>query len=121
MGIAAVGNWLFNFAIGLFVPPGFRNITYKIFIIFGILCFGSACQTFFTYPETAQKTLEEIEILFSPDGPKPWKTKPGDSRLDAEILNVLAEKERGMSTTEYVEKVRHEKLERAEETVVQHV
>ena len=35
MGIAAIGNWLFNFALGLFVPPGFRNITYKIFIIFG--------------------------------------------------------------------------------------
>jgi len=90
-----------------FVPPGFRNITYKIFIIFGILCFGSATQTFFTYPETAGKTIEEIEVLFSKDGPHPWKTRPGDSRLDAEIAQVV-EAKRGMSTAEYAEHVKAE-------------
>lgn len=47
-GIAAVGNWLFNFAIGLFIPPAFRNITWKLFIVFGTLCFGGAIQFFFT-------------------------------------------------------------------------
>ena len=52
MGIAAIGNWLFNFALGLFLPPAFRNIQYKIFVIFGILCFGAATQCYFTYPET---------------------------------------------------------------------
>ncbi|RVX74479.1 hypothetical protein B0A52_01605 [Exophiala mesophila] len=26
MGIAALGNWLFNFALGLYIPPGFQNI-----------------------------------------------------------------------------------------------
>jgi len=52
MGIAAVGNWLFNFALGFFIPPGFRNITWKMFIVFGTLCIGAAIQTFFTYPET---------------------------------------------------------------------
>lgn len=55
MSLAAVANWLFNFALGLFVPPGFRNITYKIFIIFGVLCIGAAVQAFFTYPETCGK------------------------------------------------------------------
>lgn len=92
MSLAAVANWLFNFALGLFTPPAFRNITYKIFIIFGILCFAAAVQAFFTYPETCGKTLEEIEILFSSDGPKPWKTKPGGSRLDAEIQRVIDRK-----------------------------
>ena len=64
---------------------------------------------------------EEIEILFAHDGPKHRKIKPGDSRLDQEILNVLAEKGRGMSASEYVKKVKHEKHERVEETTVQHV
>jgi hypothetical protein len=116
MGIAAVGNWLFNFALGLFVPPGFRNITWKIFIIFGILCFGAATQCYFTYPETAGKTIEEIEVLFSKEGPHPWKTKPGDSRLDAEIAHVV-EAKRGMSTGEYVEQVEAEKRESADNKV----
>lgn len=56
MSLAAVANWLFNFAIGLFVPPAFLNITYKIFIIFGVLCVAAAVQAYFTYPETCGKT-----------------------------------------------------------------
>ncbi|KAK2743289.1 hypothetical protein FQN55_007482 [Onygenales sp. PD_40] len=88
MGLAAVGNWLFNFALGLFVPPGFANITWKLFIIFGVLCIGAAVQVFFTYPETCGKTIEEVEEMFSNGGPKPWNTKPGDSKLDVLIEQV---------------------------------
>ena len=95
MAFAAIGNWLFNFALGLFVPPAFHNISYKTFIIFGVLCFGSAVQTFFTYPETAGKTLEEIEWMFSKEGPRPWQTRVGESRLDAEIQLVKEKVDRG--------------------------
>lgn len=98
MGIAALGNWLFNFALGLFVPPVFIKITYKIFIIFGILCFGTAVQAFFIYPETSGQTIEEIKLLFAPDGPAPWKTKAG-SRLDAEIHTVIDRKAGGGAGT----------------------
>jgi hypothetical protein len=38
-----------------------------------------------SYPETAGKTLEEIEIMFQKGGPHPWHTKPGNSLLDAKI------------------------------------
>jgi len=92
MGIAALGNWLFNFAIGLFIPPGFQNISWKLFIVFGVLCFGAAAQAFLLYPETAGKSLEEIEEMFSPGGPKPWHTKPGNSKLDAVIAEVTERK-----------------------------
>ena len=92
MALAAVANWLFNFAIGLFIPPAFANISWKTFIIFGVLCIGAAIQAFFTYPETAGKSLEEIEILFSRGGPKPWHTKVGESRLDAEVQRVKEER-----------------------------
>ncbi|KAG4030203.1 hypothetical protein MFRU_013g02220 [Monilinia fructicola] len=101
MSLAAVSNWLFNFALGLFTPPAFRNITYKIFIIFGVLCLASAVQTFFTYPETCGKTIEEIEVLFGRGGPRPWATKPGGSRLDGEIQAVIERKARGGEAYEY--------------------
>ncbi len=81
--------------VGLFVPPAFANITYKTFIIFGVLCFGAAVQAFFTYPETCGKTLEEIEIMFSKGGPRPWNTRPGGSRLEAEIQAVINRKAGG--------------------------
>ncbi|KAI5285398.1 hypothetical protein KEM55_000675 [Ascosphaera atra] len=88
MGISATGNWLFNFALGFFVPPGFLNIKYKLFIIFGVLCTVSAIQAYFTYPETCGKSIEEIEELWRPGAPKPWQTKKGGSKLDEMVEEV---------------------------------
>jgi hypothetical protein len=62
--------------------------------VFGVLCLGAAIQAYFTYPETAQKSVEEIEILFRKGGPKPWQTRVGESRLDAEI-ELLRERKQG--------------------------
>ncbi|KAL4740117.1 hypothetical protein BDV11DRAFT_169460 [Aspergillus similis] len=83
LGIAAIGNWLFNLTLGLYIPPGFRNIICKLFILFGAMCVLAAIHFFFTYPGTCDKTLEESEEMFAPGGPKPWHTKPGCSKLDA--------------------------------------
>ena len=76
-----------------------------------MLCFGAAVQAFFTYPETAGKTIEEIEMLFARGAVKAWKTKPGGSLLDEKIerLKVLprgigdakGEKEGGVAQREY--------------------
>ncbi|EMD91446.1 hypothetical protein COCC4DRAFT_57526 [Bipolaris maydis ATCC 48331] len=90
MGIAATGNWLFNFAIGLFIPPAFLNIKWGLFIVFGVLCLLAATQFFFTYPETCGKTLEEIEVLFSKDGPHAWQTKKGSEHIGQNTENVAA-------------------------------
>lgn len=85
MGIAALGNWLFNFALNMFLPPAFINIKWRIFIVFGVLCIGAAVWFFLLYPETCGKTIEEIEIMFSKEGPRPWQTRKGESRLHKEV------------------------------------
>lgn len=99
MSIASIGNWLFNFALGLFVPPAFHNITWKTFIIFGVLCFGAAAQAYVSYPETACKSLEEIEEMFKSGGPRPWNTKVGHSRLDRMIEEVEEQHRQGSTTS----------------------
>lgn len=71
-----------NVSRGLYIPPGFQNIKYGMFIVFGAMCVLAAIQFYFTYPETCNKSLEEIEEMFSPTGPHAWHTKPGGSRLD---------------------------------------
>lgn len=93
MGMASLSNWLFNFALGLFLPPGFINIQWKIFIVFGVLCLVFAVWVYALYPETCGKTLEEIEFLFSSQGPHAWNTRKGDSRLEEEIEAVKHRKE----------------------------
>ena len=92
MAIAAFGNWIFNFALGMFIPPAFKNIAGNSFVVFGCLCVGAAVLAFFLYPETAKKSLEEIEEMFRPGGPRPWKTKVGQSRLDDEMGHVQERK-----------------------------
>lgn len=61
MGIAAIGNWLFNFAIGLFIPPAFINIRWKLFIVFGVLCLGGAAQFYLTYPEVTFPNFHAVQ------------------------------------------------------------
>ena len=79
------------------MPPAFGNISWKTFIIFGVLCFAAALQAFLFYPETARKSLEEIEIMFSPEGPRPWKTRPGDSLLDGRIDALREMRQQGVA------------------------
>jgi hypothetical protein len=85
----------FNAAIGLFIPPAFRNIKYGLFLLFGAFCVLGAAQFFFTFPETCGKTIEEIEALFSRGGPHAWNTKKGSERLQHEIDDVAHAQAKG--------------------------
>lgn len=75
------GNWIFNFALGYFLPPAFENITWKTYIVFATFCVVMTIHVFFLFPETAGKPLEEVTEMFEdPRGPKyigtpAWKTK----------------------------------------------
>jgi hypothetical protein len=104
---------LFNFAIGLFIPPAFLNIRWRLFIVFGTLCFAAAIQFWFTYPETCGKTIEEIEVLFSDDGPRAWRTKKGSERLHEEVAAVKT-KEEARSSIEKDERSVHQETKPGE-------
>jgi hypothetical protein len=69
-------NWTFNFALSWFVPSAFVNIKWKTFIVFGCFLVAMTFHFFFCFPETAGKTLEEIEDIFTAKTPA-WKTKVG--------------------------------------------
>lgn len=73
VGISTATNWIFNFALAFFVPPAFTNITWKTYIVFGVFCATMTIQVFFMFPETAGRSLEEVDMLFERNV-KPWKT-----------------------------------------------
>lgn len=81
VALATSANWAFNFALGYFVPPAFVNIKWETYMLFGVFCVLMFIHVFFMFPETAGKTLEEVEDLFTdPDGlpfigTPAWKTK----------------------------------------------
>lgn len=89
VALATSGNWAFNFALAYFVPPAFANITWKTYVLFAVFCFTMFWHVFFCFPETANKTLEEVADIF--DDTKPgaikyigqpaWKTRVDRSNI----------------------------------------
>lgn len=73
VALSTSANWAFNFALAYFVPVAFAQITWKTYVIFAVFCFTMFWHVFFLFPETANKTLEEVADIF--DDTKPGATK----------------------------------------------
>ncbi|KAL2836801.1 general substrate transporter [Aspergillus pseudodeflectus] len=84
VGLSAAGNWIFNFALAYFVAPAFTNIQWRTYIIFGVFCTVMTFHVFFMYPETAERSLEEIDLMFD-SGVKAWETAKMHGRFGEQI------------------------------------
>lgn len=74
VSLCTSANWIFNFALSYFVPPAFVNIKWKVYILFGVFLTTMIIHIFFLFPETAGKSLEEVEEMFL-SNTKAWQTK----------------------------------------------
>jgi len=62
--LATSANWAFNFMVVMITPVAFANIDYQTYIIFAVInAFIVPCVYFF-YPETAYRSLEEMDEIF---------------------------------------------------------
>lgn len=57
-------NWIMNYAVVQVTLPGTTNLGYKFWIIWAVICFSFIPITYFFYPETANRTLEDIDRFF---------------------------------------------------------
>ncbi|TGJ79755.1 hypothetical protein E0Z10_g9010 [Xylaria hypoxylon] len=63
--VSTCTNWLFNFFIVLITPVLVTNIGWGTFLFFAILNATFIPVIYFFYPETARRSLEEIDIIFA--------------------------------------------------------
>ncbi|KAJ2649996.1 hypothetical protein IWW40_002706 [Coemansia sp. RSA 1250] len=70
--VTTASNWLFNFVIGLVSPILIKRITWGLDLIFALIMFASVAIVFLFFPETKNRTLEEMEFIF---GGSPWAHK----------------------------------------------
>ncbi|SPO24836.1 probable sugar transporter [Ustilago trichophora] len=64
-GISTSANWLFNFMVVMVTPIMFYNIGYQTYVVFAVLNFVILVVTFFIFPETAGRSLEEMSAIFA--------------------------------------------------------
>jgi hypothetical protein len=57
-------NWFVNFWFALYLPTAMAEISWKLYMIFMTFCFLMAIVVFLFYPESAGKSLEEMDFLF---------------------------------------------------------
>ncbi|OUM52247.1 hypothetical protein BVG19_g1417 [[Candida] boidinii] len=72
-GVSTAGNWLFNFMVVMITPVAFENIGSYTYTIFAAINFLMVPTVYFLYPETAGRSLEEMDRIFAACDPwKPW-------------------------------------------------
>lgn len=62
--LSTSGNWIFNFMVVMITPVAFNNIGYQTYIIFAVINAFMFPAVYFFYPETAYRSLEEMDAIF---------------------------------------------------------
>ncbi|KAI4182795.1 MAG: hypothetical protein LQ348_004803 [Seirophora lacunosa] len=57
-------NWIWNFLVVMITPVSFASIGYKTYIIFAVINAALFPAVWFFYPETAYRSLEEMDSIF---------------------------------------------------------
>ncbi|KAK0730914.1 sugar transporter, partial [Lasiosphaeris hirsuta] len=63
--ISTCTNWMFNFFVVMIVPIMITNIGWGTYIFFAVMNALFLPIIWFLYPETARRSLEEIDIIFA--------------------------------------------------------
>jgi sugar porter (SP) family MFS transporter len=62
--LSTSANWIFNFLVVMITPIAFNTIGYQTYIIFAVINAFMVPATYFFYPETAYRSLEEMDNIF---------------------------------------------------------
>ncbi|KAI9810486.1 MAG: hypothetical protein M1827_006262 [Pycnora praestabilis] len=65
--LAMATNWIMNYMVVQVTPPGIANLGWKFWIVWAVICASFIPTTYFLYPETANRTLEDIDRFFETD------------------------------------------------------
>lgn len=67
--LAMATNWICNYMVAQVTPPGIANLGYRFWIIWAVICASFVPITYLFYPETANRSLEDIDRFFE-DNPR---------------------------------------------------
>ncbi|KAJ5953544.1 hypothetical protein N7454_000440 [Penicillium verhagenii] len=62
--LSTSSNWIWNFMVVMITPVAFANIGYKTYVIFAVINAFIVPVVYFFFPETTNRSLEEMDMLF---------------------------------------------------------
>jgi sugar porter (SP) family MFS transporter len=72
-GLSTAANWSLNFMVVMITPVAFNTIGVYTYVIFAAMNGLMYFVVYFLYPETAHRSLEEIDDIFADSNPwTPW-------------------------------------------------
>jgi hypothetical protein len=96
--------------------PGIQNLGYKFWIIWAVICFAFIPITYLFYPETANRSLEDIDRFFETQPAimvhrnklavqlyRPVEFIELDARIARGEAGNLGKQRRGSASTEHIE------------------
>jgi hypothetical protein len=63
--LSTASNWVFNFLVVMITGPAFENISWGTYIIFAVLNALLVPCVYFFFPETAGRSLEDMDVVFA--------------------------------------------------------
>jgi len=86
VALSTCSNWFNNFIIGLITPPLIQKSPYGAFAFFAVFSFLSGVWTWFFVPETARRTLEDMDAIWGDEAGKRDR-----ERVDAAVMRLERE------------------------------
>ena len=85
MSLSTAFNWMCNFALTFFTPPGFKNIQWKVHCIYGTFCLTALIHVFLLFQESRGKSLEEMDDVFNNQSIWAFRVDAAESRFTADV------------------------------------
>ncbi|KZT28010.1 general substrate transporter [Neolentinus lepideus HHB14362 ss-1] len=63
--LSTASNWTFNFLVVMIVGPAFNSISWGTYLVFAALNFITLPIVYFFFPETAGRSLEDMDIIYA--------------------------------------------------------
>ncbi|KAG8216402.1 general substrate transporter [Butyriboletus roseoflavus] len=63
--LSTASNWIFNFMVVMVTGPSFNNISWGTYIVFAALNAFIIPVVYFFFPETAGRSLEDMDVIFA--------------------------------------------------------
>ena len=87
VALGVSSHWISNFVVVYVTPTAIANLQYRLYIIWAVLNATFVPITYFFYPETARRSLEDMDGVFLNERFGLTKTRsPGTRRKGQELL-----------------------------------